>query len=455
MAYSIKSILFTLLLSLVAKGATLPFSLFKISTVAALKVTSVGTRLPAASSRLEGGWSGGGGTGIACWTDIEDAKQARLARSQKLQLPQELYERIKTLEVTDYWEHREKLFIKPFLNENSGAYLKRVLNLYFLNAAPSFNSKLEYALRQVGLNDEQLPVGEQTLSQIEDTGPIKNYNENDKQQACSVVQIATRYARTVKGKIETEFFLDQKLYNKLGLRDGILQRERQTINQAMLRSHEALYLVGYSLNQSTSEKVRSMTSYLVLQESLDIMAKVVGLTYAISPTESSLSGLQKFAVLFILSREGFGEVPYTGLDKIPSRKLQFKDSYKKYQADFVNLHRSVDELNFSDAVKSEMKSAAIAVWLSGLNGSDAFIGASLALMMADQVGDFYLILDPELDTSLEEKKICYQIDDWLARHPEAQRQNAVLTVKMFQNARQYCKSLTKDDYDFKLSKERN
>jgi hypothetical protein len=198
-----------------------------------------------------------------------------------------------------------------------------------------------------------------------------------------------------------------------------------------------------------------MTSYLVLQESLDIMAKVVGLTYAISPTESSLSGLQKFAVLFILSREGFGEVPYTGLDKIPSRKLQFKDSYKKYQADFVNLHRSVDELNFSDAVKSEMKSAAIAVWLSGLNGSDAFIGASLALMMADQVGDFYLILDPELDTSLEEKKICYQIDDWLARHPEAQRQNAVLTVKMFQNARQYCKSLTKDDYDFKLSKERN
>ena len=393
---------------------------------------------PTTLTRAEGGWSGGGGTGVACWANISEAKQAQSARAKSLPLPKHLYDSITTLEVTDFWERREKNFLPPFANETSDMYLQRILNLYFLKAAPSFKEKLEQALFQLELSEKKLPAEVLFLAPIEDTGPIMNYTENSTENHCSVVQIATRYARTINNVVETELFLDHELFNKLGLRDGILNKQAQVINQALLRLHEALYLLGYSINQNTSEKVRSMSSYLVLQESYDTLVSIADKTYAISPGESTMTGIQKYAMLTILYYEGFGEVPYIGRKSISTRKQQFKNSYKKYQEDFSKINASIDKLNLSEPALSQMKSASFAIWMSELKQNDAFIGATLSLLISDQVGDIYRLLDPDIDTLAEEKNICNQIDKWLERFGNPVGQNGILTVKMFRNAQQFC-----------------
>lgn len=385
-----------------------------------------------------GGWSGGGGTGIACWSNTEDAKVAQYARTQKLPLPKELYERIKTLEVTEFWENRDKKFVQPLVKETSNIYLQRILNVYFSNIAPSFKTKLEQALLQIDSSEEKLSA-DQYLMQIEDTGPIKNYAKKEFTDYCSVVQIATRYARTINDVVETKFLLDFDLYNKLGLREGVLRRERQVINQALLRLHEGLYLLGYNLNQSTSEKVRGMSSYLVLQESYASLLKVLGEAFAISPTESTLTGLQKYAILMILYHKGFGEVPFIGSGSRSPRKQQLKDSYKKYHEGLGELNQSLEKLNLSEPFKAQFKSSSFAIWMSELKQSDAYIGAVMALMMGDEkIKDIYELLDPNLDTRDQEQEICQLIDKWLLQFGNPQSQNASLTVKMFRNAQQYC-----------------
>lgn len=385
-----------------------------------------------------GGWSGGGGTGIACWRNTEDARKAQYARAQNFPLPKELYERIITLEVTEFWENHDKKFVQPLLNETSDGYLNRILNFYFSNILPSFKTKLEQALLQIDLSEKKLSIG-QHLIQIEDTGPIKNYTKKEITDYCSVVQIAIRYARTINGLVESKLLLDIGLYNKLGLRDGVLRREEQVINKALLQLHESLYLLGYSLNQSTSEKVRSMSSYLFLQESYTSMLKVLGDSYAISPTESTLTGLKKYAMLMILYHKGFGEVPFIGHSQRSPRKQQLKDSYKKYYESFAELNQSLEKLNLSEPLKSQFRSTSFAIWLSQLKQSDAYIGAVLALMMGDEkIKDVYELLDPNIDTRDQEEEICQLIDKWLVRFGNPNSQNAALTAEMFRNAQLYC-----------------
>ena len=76
--------------------------------------------------------------------------------------------------------------------------------------------------------------------------------------------------------------------------------------------------------------------------------------------------------------------------------------------------------------------------MSELKQSDAFIGATLSMMISDQVGDVYRLLDPDVDSRSQEKDICKQIDKWVDQYGNPQSQNAALTLKMFQSAQEFC-----------------
>jgi hypothetical protein len=395
-----------------------------------------------APSLQAGGWSSGGGTGIACWQDPQDALAAREARTRQRPLPKNLYARIKTLFVTDYWEYRTEKFSRPLPSENSVAYMNRIFDLFFGTASPSFKLSFEQALARVQLSNEtDLPEDSQGLLPIEDTGPIQGFKSEGSDGFCAVVQIASRHSRTSSaGNLEAKVYLDHELYNKLGLKDGVLSLETQIINQSILRTHEALYLLGYSLDQKTSEKTRVMSSFLFLQESYELLTRILNKTYAIAPDQSELSGLQKYAIVMILYHHGFGEFPYIGHKSIPPLKKEFRDAYRRYQTGFATLNQSIDQMHLPEAGTTALKNHAFAVWMSQMTGVDAFIGAALSLLLSNQVQDFYVLLNPQFETQNEIRSTCSMIDRWLDRYGKPRSQTAQLTVEMFRNAKSYCKT---------------
>jgi hypothetical protein len=327
--------------------------------------------------------AGGGGSGIACFKFKADADKAKKARAAHLPLPRELVTRLTSLQTLEYWEHKgDTVFVEPEpRRENAATYLKRVLGTYLRPIAPSFDVQVGNALDRVSLDYEETADETGKLKQIDDTGSIASGEfDSSAYGHCALVQIAVRYAEKGQdGKIKTVVGLDRDLYALLGLDRGKLSDKIQIINQALLRLHEALYLLGYGLGQKTSERVRLLGILLSSQDVYDGFSQ--------RQPNPRFPSIPKAAMIHLLFQVGFGDFPFFEHPSGPDSNELLHQAYLRYESRYIN------EI-MPYAASSDVNSRIALLW-SELSEPEAFIAlAEIALSRGANI-DLYSLAGPK------------------------------------------------------------
>lgn len=180
-----------------------------------------------ASPSLFAGWGSGGGSGVACFKRVEDAKQADVYLNQKKNIPRALKDRIESLVTLEYWENYPPS--TPFVQSDSREKILSLIRERLQKYSPLFYFRYELVKDRIDFaqwkENAELPVIEDrtTLQPVEKTHPH-----------CRIVQLVVRWARSTAGKVpEVRVEFDSTLFGKL-----------DAFNQAMLQVHEEFYLLG-------------------------------------------------------------------------------------------------------------------------------------------------------------------------------------------------------------------
>ena len=366
-------------------------SAYSFAIFVALTLLSLMAWSPRALAQEGGSQNGGGGgTGIAVFDTAENASKARDARIHGQPLPKGLSEHIVTLTTTDYWEGgRSNMgMIYAKTGQTSDQYLKDILGQYLKPISPSFYSSVEDALSRVRLDDERIVDETGNLYPIEDTGPILGLDLNSSAFArYAIVQIAVRRFEMINGKLKPVVHLDKELYNKLGCTNKlILVPEFQIQNQAALKLHEAIYLLGYNLNQSNSARARRMTMTLLSNDFLILMhlnRYQNSEDIAKSPLPSNM--------IHYLYQMGFGEFPYINSETHTPRGMKLHEAYNKLEHDFTEVRNTAgrDDMTIYDKPWLDM--------MHGLSNAEAFIMSAEAALRDNKINDFYEVISDNSD----------------------------------------------------------
>jgi hypothetical protein len=374
----------------------------------------------------KGGWSGGGGTGIACFTTKEMAEKAKSARAQSLPLSKQLLDSITQLYATEVWEWSLQSFVVPENGETSDAYLDRILKSLLESVSPSFYLKLKQALDRTRFDNTNIANYQSQVESTEDTGPVRRMGANglNASETCTLVQIATRYARTqADGKIEAVIEINKGLYEKLGFStEAIWPEGSQIVNQAALKLHEALYLLGYGLNHQTSESVRSMVATLLHRDFLmqDHLLK-----------HKHLRFISRDKIIHILFQNGFGDFPFLETENISSQKALLRQAYAKYENRLIDLIKSKTAANLNLSFYNS---------LSALPEDEAFIYISQSSAADEKIVDFFSLIDPEYDSTNDIKAIC-EMADKLANGKTVTVLGPTITKSLGEKALRFCSQL--------------
>ncbi|HWU43761.1 MAG TPA: hypothetical protein VN132_09995, partial [Bdellovibrio sp.] len=334
-------------------------------------------------------------------------------------------------------EHRNESFAAVQTGEDSSRYLQRILKTYLAMTAPSFLAKVEESLERVSLNDDAALDATGILMPIEDTGEIKNLN--DSKSICAVVQIAVRFAKVENGKIFSVVGLDHALFNKLGMNNGKIDSQWQIINQAGLRLHEALYLLGYGLGQTTSESVRGLSANLISADLYDYFSQQIKNSKGKWPHSGlTLAGMQSFFMIQTLYQNGFGDFPIIEKAEMSDRKKNFRDAYDRLEEAFMQMKDSVNQVNFPEPLRTQVLSAMLAQIFSELDETSAFIASAELTLAAGTISDFYTLLDPAQDSEVAEKATCKAVKDLLHEAQKGVAPQTLLFKSMLENAQRFC-----------------
>lgn len=197
----------------------------------------------------KGGWgSSGGGSGVACFTSETAAKEADPYIDNAVPLTAELLKEIKTVEALDYWEWAQT---RPFeiLIEHGNTPDQILIRMQWVmqNVAPLFVFRLKQTNQLIDISKWQ---AKKSLPRIYDVKPAFELPAN-----CRLVQLVSRYSsdkrKWMDGPsrnaplIKTEYNAD--LFKKLS-----------SLNQAILRVHEQLYLMGQASGRHSSDMLRPL-----------------------------------------------------------------------------------------------------------------------------------------------------------------------------------------------------
>ena len=384
---------------------------------------------------------GGGGSGVACFANENDAELARAARASGQPFPRHLLSKIVDLETTDHWELRGNEFIEPEPNETSVTYLERFIKDYLDSASPLFAKKLRNALVRLKLDKGLATDLTGHLKPIADTGSVLGLDQ--KNGHCALVQIAVRRARTDKnGKIEAVVGIDQDLFNLLGMKNSSISRKDQVINQAMLRLHEAIYLLGYGLGHKTSEQSRLLTGVFFSKQLYSVISEFP--TWKKLPEKAKLAG----ATVFLLNQLGFGDFVVVEAQNIsPTKKELLAAAYQ-----FNNGMLNVSKHSGPDNVAAYFRLYA------NFNDSESFMAVAHAAYAESIKDHIHNLLDPEQDSTSKIKEICAFTRNYLATFKDSSpKEYAEAALKypgfpspeesrrafpgIFERAEKYCRKL--------------
>ena len=210
--------------------------------------------LLACQSVNAGTWTGGGGGGAACFTTIEEAKNAV---DNEGRLKPDYYDKIMSLWPLDLEFMGNFKSIKSFSNESAREYISRVLDENYKKVAPNLVRDLKEALSQIELG----------WNSKEDKGPLPKFPDTGFSialaESCKEVQIVIRYMNiNADGTCQLDLNIDRKLLQKL-----IQWRSKEggVFLEARLMLHEAVYVYLARQGHTTSTMVRPMVNYLLNQ----------------------------------------------------------------------------------------------------------------------------------------------------------------------------------------------
>lgn len=208
-----------------------------------------------------GGWVSGGGEGLACWST---RMLAAGALDQEGRLTEVARHSMTSLEMVDI-EEMALSFSRPVAGESVDAFMQRLLLEKSKVTGPYFAETLALALSKVGG-----PSGERKWRDRPE-GLVKIHDEGFRLKLssplCRFVQVAHRFEKRSAGQ-ETEVRIeyDRDLYEKLYSLVEKIDPKWGIFNQAVLRLHEAFYLIRTEMGYHDSDSSRQMLRFWLRAE---------------------------------------------------------------------------------------------------------------------------------------------------------------------------------------------
>ncbi|MGZ3768654.1 MAG: hypothetical protein ACXVCP_10980 [Bdellovibrio sp.] len=361
----------------------------------------------------EGGWSGGGGSGVSCFKDPKDAALARQAWEHAVPISPDLVKKIISLKVTDYWETENEIEYEiPYPGETVDSYLLRVLSP-LQRISPTIWRRLHNKLQSIFLDAHLSQV---SLTPYNDLGKIESAQ---KDPHCAFVQIAHRVSKLGPDGKTQEFTLvvDKNLLAILKTKSGKTSAEG-LINQALLKLHEAIYLLGSETGQLTSEKTRLLSRMFLIQgfwKRFEEGASIDG------PNAAGGS------LIYLFSMIGFGDIVslysenLTGTSLFKIRQDGYNQMRRLVQSGMVLVAKSqnINWEEFSNKLKSDRQFfLSVVLWgtihdAPSLSDAGAFAWFSNSAEELGFVQDTSSIFDREqyLASQSKVKKICSSLKE--------------------------------------------
>lgn len=218
-------------------------------------------RSPVGPLSAAGGWNGGGGEGIACWSTNEEAADALDADGR---LKPEARKSIRALYSADLWEFSDKVvYLPPKSAHTADQYLRDLTLEIIMPVSPYLGQRLLETAHLLHAAEDRriwnaLPPGA-ALVKINDAGS----RAREMKPNCRAVQMVVRYLQRRPGEKFPRVFID---YDK-DLYDKFLKLSPNAVDgimfQAGLRLHEQLYAIGAEIGMNDSSMTRKLTALLM------------------------------------------------------------------------------------------------------------------------------------------------------------------------------------------------
>jgi hypothetical protein len=269
------------------------------------------------------------------------------------------------------------------------------------------------------------------LFRVDDTGLLNQWKtDNDTvlreppattkawPKRCAIVQIVVRQARTTSsGKIESAISLDPRLYAKLGMKNGTIDRKDQTLNQAALQLHEALYLLGYGLGQNTSEKVRRLTTVLLSVNKMNGFAQAALRSALDHPNAPKLVAKYLIDELFV---DGFGEFPFVESTPVSAQTKELRQAYLRYEKSQTGGH--------TGSVRYDEP--------------ESFVAAAIIALTQERIEDFYSLLDSDFSSRSTVNLVCgFVTYDFEKIRAKGSADDTFETRAIMEGANAYCQKI--------------
>lgn len=234
------------------------------------------TAQAAGDTKKGGTWTGGGGSGVACFNEGFAA-----TKDEQEHLLPTAYDRMYMVTTLDLVESQSSPIHPALPGESAIGYIRRIISGNFARPLPLFSQRL-LALAEVLDRELELQIAEyqrggagSSQPTLRDFGSPMIEKELSLPANCQIVQFATRLARVRLHQVDS-FFIDYDVPLVLLLGKLAKDPAEGVIATATLILHEALYLMGSAiehldssatafrmipllLSQATAESLRNKT----------------------------------------------------------------------------------------------------------------------------------------------------------------------------------------------------
>ena len=237
-------------------------------------------------SKDGGTWTGGGGSGIACFEKWEAYKDSR-----EFILP-EAYDQMTMLTMLDI-ENKSIPIVPAKAGETSMDYIRRLMTEAYAPVLPLFaakilrTSELIYSQLQNQVADYQKEPNYSAQPTLRDFGAPMIQEEIAFPGRCIIVQLATRYAKVELYEVQG-FFIDFDVRLVLKFKELATNPEETAAQEAALILHEALYLMGSVIEHSDSSATAFGIMPLLLSKRTTEILKTMPRTVAAEYLRSKL-----------------------------------------------------------------------------------------------------------------------------------------------------------------------
>lgn len=210
----------------------------------------------------DGTSTGRGGGGVACFASKSEATQA--FDYQKGIIRPEFRNSIHDVYALDYWEWASDSFYhfaRPASTESADDYLDRMIEKNVAQTLPILAKRIREALGELSraywVESDSIAWIPDTETPIIATGQAPPGSLRDMEERCVPVQLIRREAEFKDGRlVKLSLIHDAKLIEQMQTK---LQPEIGVLNHAILKLHEAIYLLAEASGAKTSMISRQLT----------------------------------------------------------------------------------------------------------------------------------------------------------------------------------------------------